>query len=206
MAAVLTRPFIVPAQPTLRAVPPRGDEWLHELKFDGWRVQPHKSERGAAIYTKNGHDYTRRLPALVAAVASLPAKSAIIDGELTACDERGLPDFHALHSHNAVELCVWAFDLLGLNGEDIRELPLVDRKAKLTRLVYKAHDNWLRLSESFDDGAKLLASCDRMGREGIVSKRKDAPYRSRSKCDWIKVKCATWRETNRERWRWFERR
>ena len=191
--------FIVPCSPVQRSWPPTGDAWLHEVKFDGWRVQIHKSEHGVAIYTRNGHDYLRRLHSISGPAASLPARSIIIDGELTACDDRGAPDFRALHFRRLQGgLCVWAFDLLHLNGQDLRALPLVERKAKLEKLVYKTRDNWLRFSENFNDGVKLLASCDRMGLEGIVSKRKDAPYCS-GKGDWIKVKCATWREANKNR-------
>lgn len=111
-----------------------------------------------------------------------------------------MPDFRALHFHNDVGvLCVWCFDLLHLDGKDLRALPLTERKAKLERLIYKTRDNRLRFSETFNDGVKLLASCDRMSLEGIVSKRADAPYRSGPTKDWIKVKCATWREANRNR-------
>ena len=141
-------PFIQPAQPSVRTDPPRGDRWLHEVKFDGWRIQLHKLDRDVAIYTKNGHDYARVFPAIAEAVAHLPVRSIVIDGELTACNERGLPDFRALHFRDVhdAELCVWAFDLLHLNGKDSRDLPLVTRKLALEKLVYKVRDNWLRYS------------------------------------------------------------
>ena len=198
--------FIVPASPILRERPPAGNAWLHEVKFDGWRIQLHKHERGVAIYTRNGHDYTRSLPAITASVAALPCRSCIIDGELTAIDEYGLPDFRALHFRAArdEELCVWGFDLLNFNGADTRALPLVQRKHLLERLFNKANDDWLRFSETFNDGEKLLASCERMGLEGVVSKKKDAAYRS-GKGDWIKVKCDTWRKANKDRGELFNR-
>jgi bifunctional non-homologous end joining protein LigD len=125
---------------------------------------------------------------------------------LTACDARGLPDFRALHFRDVRddELCVWAFDLLHVNGVDLRPTPLNHRKYALEKLVYKTRDNWLRLSESFDDGTKLLASCERMGLEGIVSKRRDFPYRS-GQADWIKVKSLSWREANKDRWELFNK-
>jgi bifunctional non-homologous end joining protein LigD len=147
---------------------------LHEIKFDGWRIQLHKRGRDVALYTKNGYDYTKRLPAIAAGVAALPARSAIIDGELTATDERGLPDFRALHLRKRKEqhLCVWTFDLLELNGRDVRELPLEKRKYSLRKVLNKNPDNRLRFSESFDEGEKLLASAESMGLEGIVSKRR----------------------------------
>ena len=199
-------PFIVPCLPTLRKEPPDGPQWLHEVKFDGWRVQLHKTSRGATVYTKNGNDFTWRFPTIAAAVLALPVHSAIIDGELTACDEHGVPDFRALHFRNAEEhdLCVWAFDVLHLNGADLREVRLIERKYPLEKLMYKASNHTLRLSETFDDGVKLLASCEQMGLEGVVSKRKDFPYRSGT-ADWIKVKCPTWRAANKDRWELFDK-
>jgi bifunctional non-homologous end joining protein LigD len=200
-------PFIVPCSPVRRTWPPTGDAWLHELKFDGWRIQLHKSSRRATVYTKSGHDFTRRFPAIAVAVAALPVQSLIIDGELTACDSRSIPDFRALHFHNVPEdaLCVWAFDILHLNGADLRQVPLIERKYALEKIIYKANDHTLRLSETFDDGAKHLASCEQMGLEGIVSKRRDFPYRS-GPADWIKVKCLTWREANKNRHELFKKR
>jgi bifunctional non-homologous end joining protein LigD len=199
-------PFIVPCSPVQRGRPPIGDNWLHEVKFDGRRIQLHKSRRGAAIHTKNGNNFTARYPTIAAAVAALPVQSAIIDGELTTCDHRGMPDFGALHSRNVADydLCVWAFDILHLNGADLRSSPLSERKYALEKIIYKAKDHTLRLSESFNDGTKLLASCERMGLEGIVSKRRDFPYRS-GPADWTKVKCAGWREANAWRHNFFNK-
>jgi bifunctional non-homologous end joining protein LigD len=200
--------YVPPAAPTLRSAPPRGEQWLHEIKFDGWRIQLHKHGGSAAVFTKNGHDHSSRVRWMTDALACLPGvRSLVIDGELVACDDTGLPDFYALHFHSRDHgLCVWAFDLLHHNGRDLRELPLSERKARLERLILAANANWLRYSESFDDGLALLKAADRMRLEGIVSKRRDAPYRSGKQCDWIKVKCETWREANKERWRLFERR
>jgi bifunctional non-homologous end joining protein LigD len=84
-------------------------------------------------------------------------------------------------------LCVWAFDLLHLNGRDLRELPLIERKARLERLIMAADTAWLHYSESFDDGLELLKAADRLGLEGVLSKRRDAPYRPGKQCDWVKV-------------------
>jgi bifunctional non-homologous end joining protein LigD len=194
--------FIVPCSPIQKGRPPVGDDWLHEVKFDGWRVQLHKYKRRA----KSGNDFTRRFPGIAAAIAALPVQSVIIDGELTACDDRGLSDFRALHFHNVRDddLCVWAFDIMHLNGADLCEVPLDKRKYALEKVIYKADDHALRLSETFDEGGKLLASCERMGLEGIVSKRRDFPYRS-GQADWIKVKCLTWREANKDRWELFNK-
>jgi bifunctional non-homologous end joining protein LigD len=199
--------FIVPAQPRLRASPPTGDGWIHEVKFDGWRIQIHKFLDTVALYTRGGHHVERRFKSLVGAIEQLPIRSFIIDGEVTACDEQGLPDFRALHFRNdrGEALRIWAFDLLYTSNKDLRRLPLVDRKERLERLVSKADVPWLLYSDTFADGATLLAAADRMGLEGIVSKKATASYRSGTQSGWIKVKCPSWREANKERWRLFER-
>jgi bifunctional non-homologous end joining protein LigD len=199
--------FIVPAQPKLRASPPPGDEWIHEIKFDGWRVQVHKYGREVRLYTKSGFDCTIRFAGLAKVLKKVPAPICIIDGEVVAPDTRGLPDFRALHFRNAGpdDLAVWAFDLLFYDRKDVRNLPLVERKALLTRPVLRTADSHLYLSETFDDGVKLLAATEKMGLEGVVSKRLDARYRSGPLSDWIKVKTPSWCERNRERWRLFKR-
>jgi len=149
--------FIPPCHPTLRVAPPVGDGWLHEVKFDGWRVQLHKDGRHVALYTKSGYDYALQFRGLSDALRSLDADAAVIDGELVACDENDAPDFLALQSRTAisVELCIWAFDLLHLNGRDLCALPLSDRKYLLERIVHRTNDDWLRCSESFVDASAL---------------------------------------------------
>ena len=198
--------FIVPCSPVQRGRPPAGNDWLHEVKFDGWRIQLHKHAHGVTIFTRNGTDVTTRFPSIAAAVARLPVSLIILDGELTACDSRGVPDFHALHYRRAADasLCVWTFDILHLYGADLREVPLIERRYALETVIYKANDDALRLSETFDDGARLLASCETMGLEGIVSKRRDFGYRS-GPSDWIKVKCHGWREANKDRGELFNK-
>jgi bifunctional non-homologous end joining protein LigD len=200
--------FIPPCQPTQRPAPPSGSAWIHEVKFDGWRIQAHKEGKRVALYTRSGYDYARQFPTLTAALEVLAARSAIIDGEIVACDEEGAPDFRALQSHAIALpfLCIWAFDLLHLDGTDLRARSLAIRRDMLQRLVHKTDDHALRFSETFDDGAKLLASAEQMGLEGIVSKRVDSPYRVGRSTDWIKVKCLGWKLKNRHRWRLFEKR
>jgi bifunctional non-homologous end joining protein LigD len=128
--------YLPPAAPTLRSAPPRGDQWLHEIKFDGWRIQLHKHGRSAAAFTKNGHDHSSRVRWIVDALACLKGvRSLVIDGELVACDDKGLPNFYRLIHRRDRGLCVWAFDLLHQNGRDLRELPLFERKARLEKLI-----------------------------------------------------------------------
>jgi bifunctional non-homologous end joining protein LigD len=123
-------PFIAPA-----ASPPAGEGWSHELKLDGYRVQLHKAGRAVTIYSRNGADFTRRFPAIAAAVLALPVSSCIIDGELVAHGASGEPDFLALLHGRTRGACVYAFDLLGWRGRDIREQPLVQRRAQLEPLL-----------------------------------------------------------------------
>ena len=192
--------FISPAQPALRDRPPKGDGWVHEVKFDGYRVQLHKAGKDVVIFSRNGADFTSRWPAIAYALQHLPAKSAIIDAEVVAYNAKGMPDFAALHRRTAKpeEFCAWAFDLLELNGVGMRERPLLERRSKLKRLIARFDNSFLRFSEGFTDADKLLAECERLGLEGIVSKRRDQPYRA-GRCDWVKVKTKAWREANRDR-------
>jgi len=199
-------PFIIPSAPILKREPPRGGQWLHEVKFDGWRAQLHKAGKEVTIYTRKGNDYTGRFPLLRNTLTALPARSAIIDAEIVVCDSDGKPDFKALMEGTPGDLCAWCFDLLEINGRGLRERALVERKAMLRHLLNKADDHRLRFSENFPDPVKLLAAAERQGLEGIVSKLSSQPYRSGVNPGWIKVKCRAWREANRARWEMFEKR
>jgi bifunctional non-homologous end joining protein LigD len=198
--------FIPPCQPTLRSAPPRGPGWSHELKFDGWRAQLHKAGTRVRLLSRHGHDLTARFPAIASALAALDASTAILDGELVAINAGGLPDFGALHCRSAdAPLAVWVFDLLEVNGRDVRALPLKERRRHLEeQLESRPNDGRLHYSESFPDPARLLAAAHDLVLEGVVSKRLDAPYRSGRRPEWVKVKTETWRIANKERWRLFE--
>ncbi len=199
-------PFVEPCQPTLRSAPPGGPGWISEVKFDGYRTQAHRSAAGAGLYSRNGYSFDGRFSGLSFALRELPARTAILDGEIVAVSSKGLPAFHALHLRHAApdSICYWAFDLLHLNGKDLRGMPLRHRRDKLQELIERFAYPLVLFSESFDDAHALLQACEARGMEGIVSKRSDAPYRSGRCPNWIKVKCAAWREANRERWRMFE--
>ena len=168
----------------------------------------HKEGRAVRLLTRSGYDATRRFRELARVLADMPAGSCVIDGEVVACDSYGVPDFLALHFQNArsAVVVVWAFDIIYLDGRDLRDLPLIRRQALLSRLVYRTGNNQLRLSETFDNGAKLLAVAEEFGLEGVVSKRRDAPYRSGDRCGWIKTKTKAWRDANGERWRLEQKR
>ena len=168
-------PFIKPMAPTLAKIPPTGPDWLHEVKFDGWRMQFHVEQGEAALYSKNGTDYTKRFQAFRDTIESIPVKSAIIDCELVACDDTGLPNFRTLMEmgNKAPALCLWCFDLLSINGARILPLPLSQRKAMLADVLASADDEHLQFSGDFDDPVKLLGTCQKMNFEGIVSKRRE---------------------------------
>ena len=129
--------FIAPAQPVLKSSPPTGENWQFELKFDGYRVQLHKAGAGATIFSRNGADFSRRFPDVAAAVVGLPTRSCVIDGELIAAGRHGQPDFLALLHGRHAPTCVYCFDLLELNGRDLREQLLVQRRARLQALLVR---------------------------------------------------------------------
>jgi bifunctional non-homologous end joining protein LigD len=129
----------------------------------------------------------------------------VIDAELVASDEDGRPDFTAIR-RNHPNLCLWCFDLLEIAAQDIRSLPLVERREKLRDVLIRIDDGTLRFSEEFTDPVKLLAATDKMGLEGVVSKRRTAPYRSGTRSGWVKVKSAAWRAANKDRWELFCRK
>ena len=177
------------------------------MKFDGYCVQVHKVGSRVVIYSRNGHDFTERFPSIAQLLHELPVKAAVLDGEVVASNADGSPNFARLHVRwarpGAIHL--WAFDLLALNDRDLRPQPLVKRQARLEALLERFGCPAVSLSEPFEDGLALLRVAEDRGLEGIVSKRRDTPYRSWECRDWRKVKTLAWREANRERWRLFER-
>jgi bifunctional non-homologous end joining protein LigD len=190
--------------PKLRTVPPTGPDWLHEIKFDGFRIQLHKSGNEVRLYSRKGKDFTSRFPAS-ARVLALPVRAAVIDGELVVSDAEGKPDFYALMRRYMDGICVWCFDLLVLGGSDLRSLAFEERKVKLEALLAKANDDRLRFSLCFNDGEVLLEAAAELNLEGVVSKKRSAPYVAGHNSGWVKVKTRTWREANRERYKLFEK-
>jgi bifunctional non-homologous end joining protein LigD len=196
--------FVVPSAPVLKKSPPVGPEWLHEVKQDGWRAQLYRTFAGAVVLSRNGKDISGRFAVIRKAMLGLPP--CIIDAELVGCDADGIPDFHALTTGNNRGCCAWCFDLMMIDGKDVRSEPLEQRRERLQGLLAGADGDFLRLSESFDDPVKLLEAAVKLGLEGVVSKRRDQPYKSGPNSGWVKVKTAAWREANHDRWEMFERR
>src|ERR1035437_88642 len=182
--------FIQPALATSITNPLLDDRWVHEVKFDGYRVQLHIVNDAIRIFTRRGHDWTNRFKKIAHDAWHLNVKSAIIDGEVIVPAVDGVSDFAVLQRElrgNSDKLTLYAFDLLYLNGYDLRSAPLVERKALLRALL---KDTGILFSESFEtDGAAMFKSACKMGLEGIVSKRRDSRYHSGRSNDWVKVTC-----------------
>ncbi|RWO81052.1 DNA ligase D [Mesorhizobium sp.] len=185
--------FIEFQSPTLADRAPSGGEWLHEIKYDGYRTQLILQGGIARAFTRRGYDWSHRYKGIVEKARSLRVKSAIIDGEAVVLGETGIPDFQALERElgnpNSRRIIFYAFDLLHLNGRDLRQQPLAKRKAALHQVLKNAGPT-LTYAEHLDaTGKDVFEHACRMGLEGIVSKRADTPYRSGVQPSWIKVKC-----------------
>ncbi len=184
--------FIVPSVPVVKGTPPIGREWIHEIKFDSRYMQFHKHDADVTMFTGSGKDLTHRFPFLRDSVLNLPADSVVIDAELVSCDKEGRPDVGTNEN-----LCAWCFDLLALDGVDLRHLPLAERKARLRVLLIEADDYALRYSVEFPAPGYLLRNAEKWGFEGIVSKLADQPYIGGRNPGWVKVKCKTWHKASR---------
>jgi bifunctional non-homologous end joining protein LigD len=176
--------------PTIGKAVPTGAEWFHEVKYDGYRLRVERDGDRVRLITRGGYDWTRRFPWIAEAALRNRGKQFVIDGEAVILGVDGIADFNALHSgrQNAeVQFC--AFDVLAVEGEDVRDLPLSMRKANLERLLRGRPDGiFINPFETGAIGPDLFrAACD-MGLEGLVSKRSDRPYRGSRSLHWIKVK------------------
>jgi len=185
--------FIEPELATLVPAAPEGDRWLHEIKFDGYRVQAHVAQGEVKLYSRGGLDWTEKFgQQIVADLVGTGVDEAIFDGEIVVENQSGLSDFSALQEDlsegRSDRFTYYLFDLLHVDGNDLRQTPLVERKKLLEKLLSKS--STLRFSEAFDaDGAAVWENACGLGLEGIVSKLKDAAYRSGRSNDWRKSKC-----------------
>ncbi|EKS67661.1 MULTISPECIES: DNA ligase D [Caballeronia] len=187
-----------PQLATLVDAAPPGDDWGYEIKFDGYRVlariETVKGKREVRIYTRNGNDWTAKFSKQVKALDKLDIESGWLDGEAVVLDERGLPDFQALQNAFDVgrpqDIVVYFFDVPYLNGYDLRNVPLVQRRAILKAVIEPLDDPVLRFSQDFAFHADdlLKSACD-MALEGIIGKRIDSTYVSGRSASWIKLKC-----------------
>jgi bifunctional non-homologous end joining protein LigD len=186
-----------PQLATLAQDVPRGEDWLHELKFDGYRILAFLKNKRVRLVTRNGNDWTHRFPSIAAAVAKLSAKQAILDGEVVSLNDEGLSDFqqlqNALKRGDDAALVYYVFDLPHFEGYDLTAMPLSERKSALGAIVLgsdPANDGALRYSDHVAaQGEAVLDQACRSSMEGIVSKRADAPYEQTRSRSWLKVKC-----------------
>jgi bifunctional non-homologous end joining protein LigD len=180
-----------PMLATLEERVPSGDDWLHEIKWDGYRIVAYlRAGEGAVLKTRRGQDYTERFKAVASALSrALRTPDCVLDGEVCALDERGRPSFSAMQQGKpSTPIVYFVFDLLELEGESLVALPLRERRERLERLLDRRNKT-VQLSETFEDGNALLAAAKEQGLEGIVSKRVDCPYREgRRTREWLKVK------------------
>ncbi|NNA55532.1 DNA ligase D [Pseudomonas koreensis] len=171
-----------------------GGQWSYEIKFDGYRIMARIDHGEVQLFTRNGHDWTHKLPQQAQALAALSLESAWLDGEVVVTNEHGVPDFQALQ--NAFEagrsgsIMFYLFDMPYLNGVDLREVPVEERRAALSTVLGGHEQPLLRFSEAFDETPDaLLNSACQMQMEGLIGKRLGSPYVSRRSGDWIKLKC-----------------
>ena len=181
--------FIEPCLPSLATKPPSGSEWIHEIKHDGYRLMIRRDTAGMRLLTRRGYDWTARFPAITSAASMLRAKSFLIDGEAVCCDDKGIALFDKLRQRrNEWSVFLVAFDLLELNGRDLRREPIEIRKAGLARLLRNAEPG-LQLSEQIEhEAAIVFEHACKLGLEGIVSKRRGSRYQSGRSSLWLKSK------------------
>lgn len=185
--------FIPPQLPRLVSAPPSESKWVHEMKFDGYRIQTHLQDGVARFFTRTGLDWSNTFPNLLESVGKLKAGNAILDGEIVALDKEGKANFqmlqNSLKSKNDKNLRYYIFDILYLDGRDLRELPLLERKEILAEVLKKIPSNLIYSEHFAEDGEDFYqATCD-YKLEGMVSKLADAPYRSGRNDFWVKTKC-----------------
>ncbi|HSV54481.1 MAG TPA: DNA ligase D [Burkholderiaceae bacterium] len=172
--------------------------WMFELKFDGYRLLTRIQGKQVRLFTRNGNDWTAKMPGLVAQIRRLPIKSGWLDGEILVMNN-GVPDFQSLQNAfdggGTADIVYYLFDLPFCDGRDLRPLPLAQRREKLRKVLASHASDQLLFSEAFDANPRdLLASACKIGFEGVIGKRESAPYVSRRTADWIKLKCSNAQE------------
>ncbi|KSV84523.1 hypothetical protein N183_11900 [Sinorhizobium sp. Sb3] len=187
-----------PCVATLVDKPPKGPDWAFEVKWDGYRLAVHVEPGDVRAITRGGYDWTKKFGAIVAEARELGHTSIVLDGEAVVLDEQGRSDFGLLQRavgkkpslHEPSEIIFYAFDLLYLDGHDLRSLPLSERRRLLEPIV-AGRTGAIRFSEEVHaDGAEFFRAACELGLEGIIAKRRDKPYHSGRRPEWLKIKCA----------------
>jgi bifunctional non-homologous end joining protein LigD len=187
---------LAPQLATLVDGPPADiDDWFWELKFDGYRLLARIENGEARLFTRNGHDWTAKMPQLAQTIAKLPVQSAWIDGEVIIMDDQGVPDFQALQNafdgRATKDLVYYAFDIPFVDGWDLRSVPNIQRHELLRKILVDARMTSVRFSEAFDASpSALVASACKLSFEGVIGKRKSGVYVHKRSLDWIKLKCS----------------
>ena len=187
--------FVPPSLATLHSIPPDGAEWIHEIKFDGYRIEARLDHGAVRLLTRKQLDWTHRFARIAKAVATLPAETALLDGELIVEDENGISSFSLLQTDlkngRDDRFVYWAFDLLHVDGRDFTAEPLTTRKAALRQLLSGQPRNGpIRFTEDFNErGSVIFEHARDLGLEGIVSKLRDARYQPGRSENFIKIKC-----------------
>jgi bifunctional non-homologous end joining protein LigD len=176
------------------APPDNDDDWTYEIKFDGYRLLARIDGKDIRLFTRNGNDWSHRLPGLVAELKKMKLPSGWLDGEIVVADDKGIPDFQALQnafeSARTRDIVYYVFDLPYCDGYDLRRVPLVERRAALRTILSKTPSDYVHFSDTFAvSGRDLVASACHIGLEGVIGKRKSASYVTRRSSDWIKLKC-----------------
>ena len=183
--------FTEPQLPSLVEKPSEGKHWIHEIKHDGFRIMARHDTAGVRLITRHRNDFTDRFPFIATAVKALPARSCVIDGGAIVCDENGLAVFDLIRGHGSnASAVLCAFDLLELDGKDLRRRPIEERKDLLAKLLHDSDsDLGIVLNKHYEeDGETVFREACRLGCEGIVSKRLGSTYRRGRSPLWLKVK------------------
>jgi bifunctional non-homologous end joining protein LigD len=184
--AETSQPRFEPCLPRPARQPPSGPRWIDEIKHDGFRILAHRNGDRVQLITRAGNNFASRFPLIVAAIAALPVRSCVIDGEAIVCGDGGLSIIRDHGTKSQAVLC--AFDLLELDGQDICREPIEVRKDRLAELLRRPHDG-IALNEHYTaDGAIIYKHACALGCEGIVSKRLGSPYRAGRSPHWLKIK------------------
>jgi bifunctional non-homologous end joining protein LigD len=183
-----------PQLATLTNVIPNGGEWLYEIKLDGYRLLTRFRGGKPALITRHGNDWSAKMPGLVRELANLDIESGWLDGEIVVLRDNGVPDFNALQNAfdrgTGADMIYFLFDVPFFDGYDLRQARLRDRRRFLESCLEERTTEHVRISATFDaDPRSILQSACRMGLEGVIAKRANAPYVSRRTDDWLKLKC-----------------
>jgi bifunctional non-homologous end joining protein LigD len=187
--------FVAPQLATLANRPPQGEGYVHEIKFDGYRIQAHLRGGLVSLWTRSGLDWTKRFPTIAVGVGTIRATDLVLDGEVVSATQQGAANFSQLQDDLSTSrydrMAYYAFDLLFLDGFDLRASPLIERKRVLSGLLTASGNvGPVFLSEHFEeDSETMFAKTCEFGLEGIVSKLRTAPYKSERNETWLKVKC-----------------